>query len=58
MHSMGAEGDCAICTKNYVLKADFFTLQTIAKVVIYNHRARATAQNKIFFIGGQHYDER
>lgn len=57
MHSMGAEGGCANCTKNYILKADFFTLQTTAKVVIYNHRARATAQNNFFFIGGQSYDD-
>ena len=38
--------------KNYVLKADFFTLQTTVKVVIYNHRARATAQNNFSLIGG------
>lgn len=52
MHPMSVKSSCAKCTKNKVLKADFFTLQTTAKVVIYNHRARATAQNNFFFIGG------
>lgn len=47
---MSAEGSYANCTKNRVLKADFFTLQTTVKVVIYNHRARAKAQNTISFI--------
>lgn len=49
---MSAKGGYTNCTKNKVLKVDFFTLQTTAKVVIYNHRARATAQNNFFFIGG------
>lgn len=57
MHSMGADDGYANCTKNCVLKVVFFTLQTTAKVVVYNHRARATAQNNFFFIGGQSYDD-